>query len=216
MSDLVVRPLAVGPLACNCVVLGDAGNGQAMVVDPGGDAERILDLLRVLHLRCVLIVNTHAHFDHVGANAALRRATGAPLLMHADDLTLYGLLSQQAAYLGGIFPVPERVPVDRRLADGETLQAGALEARVLHTPGHSPGSICLLVESAPPLLLSGDTLFAGGIGRTDLVGGDEEALMRSLRERLLALADDTQVIPGHGPLTTIGQERRTNPFLMEP
>jgi glyoxylase-like metal-dependent hydrolase (beta-lactamase superfamily II) len=198
------------------VVLGDSNGGEAMVVDPGGDVERILDLLRVLHLRCVLIVNTHAHFDHVGGNAELRRATGAPLLMHADDLPLYQHLPEQAAFLGGLLPVPERAPIDRTLADGESLRVGGLAAGVLHTPGHTPGGICLLIDGEPPLLLSGDTLFAGGVGRTDLWGGDERALVHSLQTRLLTLDDRTQVIPGHGPRTTIGQERRTNPFLMEP
>jgi hydroxyacylglutathione hydrolase len=216
MTSLVVQALAVGPLGVNCVVVGAPESGEALVVDPGGDAERILDLLRVLHLRCTLIVNTHAHFDHVGANADLRRATGAALQMHGDDLPLYEQLALQAAFFGGLLPVPERAPVDGLLSDGQRLTVGGMTATVLHTPGHSPGSICLLIDADPPLLLSGDTLFAGGIGRSDLAGGDSDALFRSLRDRLLTLRDETRVIPGHGPQTTIGDERRDNPFLQEP
>jgi hydroxyacylglutathione hydrolase len=215
MAAIVVQTVAVGPLGCNCVIIGDVTTGAAAVVDPGGDADRILGLLSGLRLRCTVIINTHAHFDHVGANASLRRATGAPLKLHADDLPLYDSLQEQAAFLGGLLPVPERAPVDELLADGQRVAVGSATATVLHTPGHSPGSICLLFDGDPPLLLSGDTLFAGGIGRSDLVGGDPDALTRSLRARLLPLDDETRVIPGHGPETTIGVERRTNPFLTE-
>jgi hydroxyacylglutathione hydrolase len=215
MPALVVQAVAVGPLGCNCVVVGDAATGAAAVVDPGGDTDRILGLLAGLRLRCALILNTHAHFDHVGANAALRRATGAPLKMHAEDLPLYDSLREQASFLGGLLPVPERAPVDELLADLQRIEVGSATATVLHTPGHSPGSICLLFDGDPPLLLSGDTLFAGGIGRSDLEGGDPHALHRSLETRLLPLDDRTRVIPGHGPETTIGVERRSNPFLVE-
>jgi glyoxylase-like metal-dependent hydrolase (beta-lactamase superfamily II) len=215
MPALVVQAVPVGPLSCNCVVVGDSVSSEAVIVDPGGDAERLLDLLSVLRLRVSVIINTHAHFDHVGANAALRRATGAPLKMHADDVPLYDSLRQQAVFFGGLLPVPERAPVDDTLSDGQRLEVGAARATVLHTPGHSPGSICLLFDADPPLLLSGDTLFAGGIGRSDLSGGDPAALRRSLTTRILTLDDRTRVIPGHGPETTIGAERRTNPFLME-
>ena len=209
----VVRVTPVGPLECNCVIVGDDTSGEALIVDPGGDAERVLHLLRSLHLRCSTIVNTHAHLDHVAANAEVRRATGARLLMHADDLPLYDALSEQAAWLGGLVPEPERAPVDATLAHGDLLHVGDLTARVLHTPGHTPGSICLFFDGPEPLLLAGDTLFAGGIGRTDLPGGDTRALMQSL-SKLLVLDDRTRVVPGHGPDTTIAAERRDNPFLV--
>jgi hydroxyacylglutathione hydrolase len=208
-----VRVLPVGPLQCNAVLVGDSVAGDALVVDPGGDAPQILDALRVLGLRCATIVNTHAHFDHITANAEVRRTTGARLLMHADDLPLYAAVPEQAAWLGGVFPTPEPAPVDGTLAHGDILTVGALKATVLHTPGHTAGSICLFFDGTQPLLIAGDTLFAGGVGRTDLPSGDARALADSLSRHLLTLDDRTHVVPGHGPETTIGRERRTNPFL---
>jgi hydroxyacylglutathione hydrolase len=211
---MVLRVWPVGPLQCNCIVAGDTTAGEALVVDPGGDAEQVLYLLSSQRLRCSTIVNTHAHIDHVMADAEVRRLTGARLLMHAADQPLYDALQEQAVWLGGVVPAPEHAPVDATLAHGDIVRVGSLSARVLHTPGHSPGSICLLFDQPEPLLLAGDTLFAGGVGRTDLPGGDTRALAHSLRQ-LLTLDDRTRVVPGHGPETTIGAERRSNPFLAE-
>jgi glyoxylase-like metal-dependent hydrolase (beta-lactamase superfamily II) len=211
----VLHVMPVGPLQCNCIIVGDDESREGLVVDPGGDAKRILQALDELHLRCATIVNTHAHVDHVAANAEVKRATGARLLLHADDWPLYEAMPQQVAWLAGLLPEPEPVRIDAPLAHGDVLHVGRLTARVLHTPGHSPGGICLFFAGPEPLLLSGDTLFASGIGRTDLPGGDTEALMRSIATHLLALDDRTRVIPGHGWETTIGAERRDNPFLIE-
>jgi hydroxyacylglutathione hydrolase len=216
MSRLV-RAFPVGPLAANCVLLADDAVREALVVDPGGNAALIEQALAELQLRCVLILNTHAHIDHVGANAELKRWSGAPLRQHAADLPLYERLDLQAQWLSGLLDEPEAAPIDGDLADGTTLRVGALEVRVLHTPGHSPGSVCLFSEVAdePPLLIAGDTLMAGGVGRTDLPGGSWDDLSHSLRTRLLTLPDRTRVICGHGPETTIGRERRGNPFLQD-
>jgi len=211
----IVATLPVGPLGCNCVILADHESRAALVVDPGGDPDRILAALAASGLRCVLVVNTHAHIDHVAANYDIVRATGAPLRQHAADRPLYEALPAQTAWLLGAMGTPQAAAIDGDLADGERLAIGAQTGTVLHTPGHSPGSICLLFASGeePPLLIAGDTLFAGGIGRSDLPGGNEQQLLSSLRTRILPLDDATRVIPGHGPETTIGEERRHNPYL---
>jgi len=211
----VLRFFPVGVLECNCVIVGDQATGEALVVDPGGHPQLILRALAALGLRCTVILNTHAHLDHVAANAEVKEQTGARLLMHPDDDTLYQSLAAQAAWLGGPEPAPRVAVVDEALRDDTRLRIGSIEGRVIHTPGHSPGSVCLLFDGVAPLLLSGDTLFAGSIGRTDLWGGDGEREIDSLRTRLLPLEDVTRVIPGHGPETTIGHERRFNPFLVE-
>jgi hydroxyacylglutathione hydrolase len=212
----IVATLPVGPLAANCVIVGDEQTRQAMVVDPGYEPERILKGLADLELRCILVVNTHAHLDHVGANAAVVRRTGAPLRQHNADHPLYAALDAQAEWLVGIMGNPQAARIDADLAHGTPLAVGGRVATVLHTPGHSPGSVCLLFDSKDeaPLLLAGDTLFAGGVGRTDLPGGDWEQLLSSLRTHILPLDDRTRVIPGHGPETTIGRERRENPYLL--
>ena len=155
------------------------------------------------------ILHTYAHFDHVGATGELQKVTGAPVYLHEGDLPLLQALGMQARMFG--VAEPEAVEVDRFLADEQTVRVGELSAAVLHTPGHTPGSLSFLVAGGP--VVSGDTLFAGSIGRSDLWGGDHDALLRSIRDRLLCLDDDTQVVPGHGPITTIGQEKRWNPFL---
>lgn len=210
---MILVSFPVGPLQCNCVVLGDEATGEALVVDPGGEAERVLEALRGHGLRCRTIVNTHTHIDHVGANEALKAATGASLLLHESDEPLYDRLAVQAAWLGDLLPAPARAVVDDHVGHGDHVRAGSLDLEVLHTPGHTPGSICLHLPGPSPLLLAGDTLFAGGVGRTDLWGGDMEQEMESIRTRILALEDRTRVIPGHGPETTVGRERRHNPFL---
>ena len=210
---MLVTVVPVGALQCNCIILGDPASGEAIVVDPGDEVEKILAALRRHALRCTAILNTHCHIDHVGANHALKEATGARVMLHEADLPLYDNLRVQAQWMGGIIREPPRAEVDAHVGQGDRVSAGAVTAEVLHTPGHTPGSICFRVEGGEPLLLSGDTLFAGSIGRTDLWGGDFDQEIASIRSRLLTLDDTTRVIPGHGPETTIGWERRRNPFL---
>ena len=212
---MLVTIVPVGALQCNCTILGDPASGEAIVVDPGDEAEKVLSALRRHGLRCVAILNTHAHIDHVGANHALREVTGGKLMMHEADLPLYDNLRVQAQWLGGLIPEPPRAELDGHVAHGDRVSAGALHAEVLHTPGHTPGSLSFHVPGGEPLLLSGDTLFAGSIGRTDLWGGDFDQEIGSIRRHLLTLDDTTRVIPGHGPETTIGWERQRNPFLNE-
>jgi hydroxyacylglutathione hydrolase len=211
---MIVRTFPVGLLQCNCVVLGDPVTGEAIVVDPGDEPETVLAALARNGLTCRVILNTHTHIDHVGANQALKDATGARVMLHEADLPLYDQLGLQAEWLGGMIAAPRRAEVDELVHEADRVTAGNLAARVIHTPGHTPGSLCFHVESAAPLLLSGDTLFAGGIGRTDLWGGDFDQEMASIRQRLLVLDERTRVIPGHGPETTLGRERSHNPFLI--
>lgn len=209
---MIVESFPVGLLQCNCVVLGDPETKEAIVVDPGDELEKVLEALGRHGLSCRAILNTHTHIDHVGANRALRERTGARLMLHEADLPLYDNLRVQSEWMGGMLPAPERASVDEHVQQGDRVRAGGIEVEVLHTPGHTPGSLCFHLGSTE-LLLSGDTLFAGSIGRTDLWGGDYDQELRSIRTRLLALGDRTRVIPGHGPETTIGLERRRNPFL---
>jgi hydroxyacylglutathione hydrolase len=204
--------LPVGPLQCNCSVIGDEVSREAIVIDPGDDIEDVLGLVRKHQLQVKQIVITHAHIDHVGGAMKLRAATGAPILLNQNDYALLKMLDVQAAWIG--VATPERVEIDQNLAHADTVKAGLLSAQVLHTPGHTEGSVCLYFP-AEKKLIAGDTLFAGSIGRTDLPGGSYEKILHSLHQRVLALPDETVVIPGHGPVTTIGEERESNPFLQE-
>jgi glyoxylase-like metal-dependent hydrolase (beta-lactamase superfamily II) len=207
-----VETLPVGPLGCNCSIVADLQAKRAIVVDPGGDYEEIDRRLRALGLTVDAIVHTHTHVDHVGATAELQRKTGAAASIHEGDRFLYDLLPIQAALLGTDVPVV--ADVDGALVDGRTLRAGALELAVLHTPGHTPGSCCFVAtEGDATRLFAGDTLFRGSIGRTDLWGGDSDGILRSIRQKLLTMPDDTVVVTGHGASTTIGSERAGNPFL---
>jgi glyoxylase-like metal-dependent hydrolase (beta-lactamase superfamily II) len=202
----------VGPLQCNCSVVGDETSREAIVVDPGDEIESILGILRAHDLKVRHIVVTHAHIDHVGGAMKLKAFTGAPILLNEKDSALLKMLDVQAKWLG--MRPPEAVAVDRNLAEGDTVRAGPTQAQVIHTPGHTEGSICLLF--APEnTLIAGDTLFAGSIGRTDLPGGSYKKIIDSLHGKLLTLPDHTVVIPGHGPSTTIGEERESNPFLQK-
>jgi glyoxylase-like metal-dependent hydrolase (beta-lactamase superfamily II) len=263
-DSLIHITIPVGMLQCNCSIIGDPLTREALVVDPGDEVTRILDLLGRRRLTVKAIVSTHAHIDHVGGLSKLHQYTGAPVLMHRDDLPLYQAMDVQAAFLG-VLP-PDLTDVDQLLKEGDVLRWGSLEAQVIHTPGHSPGSVSLYLphdagkitltdkdakgdakygagdgaqraadsddsetdiseeadleradfsktEIRVPQLLAGDTLFAGSIGRTDLWGGSMEEIMDSLRSKLMQLPDATIVHPGHGPMTTIGRERETNPFL---
>jgi hydroxyacylglutathione hydrolase len=248
--------IPVGFLQCNCSIIGDPVTREALVVDPGDEVTRILDLLGRHRLTVKAIVSTHAHIDHVGGLSKLHQYTGAPVLMHRDDLPLYQAMEMQASFLG-VLP-PELTDIDQLLKEGDILRWGSFEAHVIHTPGHTPGSVSLylphdagkvtVAEEAEtmavpeegekeesrreesgseeggseeggniilpaPQLFSGDTLFAGSIGRTDLWGGSMEQIMDSLRSKLMHLPDETVVYPGHGPVTTIGDERHLNPFL---
>src|SRR3954467_13904814 len=209
---MIHKIFPVGPLQCNCSVIGDEKTHEAMVIDPGDQIEGILDILRQEKLTLKQIVITHAHIDHVGGAMKLRAVTGAPILLNQNDYALLKMLDLQAAWIG--VPPPGKVEIDRSITTGETIQAGPLMAEVLHTPGHTEGSICLHF-AAEKKLIAGDTLFAGSIGRTDLPGGDMQKIIRSLHDTVLALPDDTIVVPGQGELTTIGEERETNPFLIK-
>ncbi|HEU5336942.1 MAG TPA: MBL fold metallo-hydrolase [Terriglobales bacterium] len=202
--------IPVGPLQCNCSVIGDEGTRQAMVIDPGDDVQNVLALVKRHGLTVKQIVVTHAHIDHVGGAMKLRQLTGAPILLNQNDYALLKMLDAQAAWVG--MASPGSVEIDQPLAEGDKVHAGSLEATVLHTPGHTEGSVCLYFP-AQQKLIAGDTLFAGSIGRTDLPGGSLDKIMKSLYQRVLALPDETIVVPGHGPLTTIGEERESNPFL---
>ncbi|BCR05546.1 MBL fold metallo-hydrolase [Desulfuromonas versatilis] len=200
--------LPVGPLQVNCAIFSCPETGEAMIIDPGDDGERILELVRRAGLQVKLIVNTHGHFDHVGANRLLVEKTGAPLLIHALDVPLLQRAVEHAA-LYGLKAVPSPEP-ERTLNDGEVLSLGTRRVEVIHTPGHSPGGICLLAGNH---LFSGDSLFAGSIGRTDLPGGDHALLVAKVRQKLLVLPGETIVHPGHGPDTTIAREKASNPFV---
>ena len=231
---MIHQILPVGPLQCNCSVIGDETAHEAMVIDPGDDIDDILAIVRKHNLQVKQIVITHAHIDHVGGAMKLRALTGAPILLNKNDYALLKMLDAQAAWIG--MRAPGKVEIDRSIGDGDKVIAGSLEGHVLETPGHTEGSICLfffaegsigkdesvkdwLAKVKPgdkPLthkLIAGDTLFAGSIGRTDLPGGSTEKIMRSLHHLATSLPDNTLVIPGHGPLTTIGEEKETNPFL---
>jgi hydroxyacylglutathione hydrolase len=208
-------------LQCNCSILGDPATGEAIVVDTGDEVDRILAILGRHKLKVRAIVSTHTHIDHVGGLAALHRATGAPVLFHEADLSLYHSLDMQAAWLG--VATPETMRIRDFVKEGDNVRWGNFAARVLHTPGHTLGSISLVVEgAAAPVgdtspqvgrLLAGDTLFQGSIGRTDLPGGSFPQILSSIREKLLVLPENMIVYPGHGETTTIGSEREHNPFL---
>ncbi len=212
---MIFEKIVVGPLQCNCIILGCEETREALVVDPGDEVERILGLLERHRLRVKVILQTHAHFDHVGATKPLRDITGARVCLHRDDQPLYENLPMQVAMFG--LKAPEPTEIQHWYRDGEEISAGTVAVRVMHTPGHSPGSVSFHLPpgeiAGAGILLSGDTLFAGGIGRTDLWGGSYEQIIESIRERLLVHPDNTAVHPGHSPDTTIGLEKDRNPFL---
>ena len=207
---MILETFAVGPLQCNCTLLGDEEAGEAIVIDPGDEISRIHGRLLNLGLKLKQILITHAHIDHVGGALKLKRLTGAPILLNENDLPLLKMMEMQAGWLG-IAP-PEVETPDASLADGMSVGLERFPAEVLHTPGHTPGSVCL--HFAPlKMVIAGDTLFAGSIGRTDLPGGNGKQIIESIETRLMALPDETAVIAGHGATTTIGAERNLNPFL---
>ena len=208
---MILETFPVGPLQCNCTILGDEETGEAIVIDPGDEISRIQRRLTELGLKLKQILVTHAHIDHVGGALKLKRLTGAPILLNENDLPQLKMMDTQAALARHR---PRRKPPrpTRASPTASSSASSTIPAQVLHTPGHTQGSVCL--HFAPlKLLIAGDTLFAGSIGRTDLPGGNSDQIIDSIQSRLLALPDETKVLPGHGPATTIGSERRSNPFL---
>jgi glyoxylase-like metal-dependent hydrolase (beta-lactamase superfamily II) len=205
---MILIRLVVGPLQVNCFILADEKTKEAVVIDPGDDAGDILKVVREKGLTVKYIVNTHGHFDHVGANKALKDATGAEILLHEGDAPVMASAPLQSRAFG--MNTVSSPPADRYLKHGDVLIAGDASLKVLHTPGHSPGGISLLGQG---MVFTGDALFAGSIGRTDLPGGDLMTLLRSIKTNLMSLPDDTKVFCGHGPASTIGDERNDNPFL---
>jgi glyoxylase-like metal-dependent hydrolase (beta-lactamase superfamily II) len=207
---MILETFPVGPLQCNCTILGDEEAAEAIVIDPGDEVSRIHRRLTALGLKVKQILVTHAHIDHVGGALKLKHLTGAPIFLNENDMPLLKMMETQAGWLG--VETPETAPPDEGLADGISVGLERYRAQVLHTPGHTQGSVCL--HFAPlNLLIAGDTLFAGSIGRTDLPGGNSAQIIDSIHTRLLALPDETRVVTGHGPETTIGAERQNNPFL---
>jgi glyoxylase-like metal-dependent hydrolase (beta-lactamase superfamily II) len=212
---MIVEHFPVGPLACNCTIVGDEASGEAIVVDGGDDAGEIAGRLERLGLRATLLVHSHAHFDHIGALAELRERTSALGMLHPADLPLYAALNEQARWLGLPPTALRTVAIDAELNDGDVLRAGPIELRVHHTPGHTPGSTSFAFEvEGETRILSGDTLFRGAVGRWDLGGTSLEDIVASIRETIFAYGDDAIVIPGHGPATSVGAERATNPYLV--
>jgi len=210
MGELIRSTFPVPPLGCNCSIVGDPATKRAIVVDPGGAPDKILAEVARLGLTVTAIVHTHAHFDHFLASGDMKKATGATLCLHPEDRALWEMLETQCRLFGVPYaPVP--LP-DHWLKDEETIAVGDVRGLALHTPGHTPGSMCFFFQEGG-VLLAGDTLFRGGIGRTDLWGGDAGAIERSIRERLYTLDDTTRVVTGHGPETNIGFEREYNPFV---
>jgi hydroxyacylglutathione hydrolase len=205
-----VQTIPVGPLQCNCSILVDGQTREAVVIDPGGDPDRILIALAKAGARPVALLHTHAHFDHILGTGEVARVTEAPIRLHAADQPLYDSLPDQAA-LFGLEAAPP-LPLDTPLSDGEVIRFGACTIRAIHTPGHTPGSTCFLLEADEPTLFAGDTLFRRSIGRTDLWGGDTGQILASIRDKLFRLPPATPVVCGHGPGTTIGEERLSNPF----
>ncbi len=207
-DDLILKTLTVGPLETNCYILGDERSKEAVVIDPGGDFKEIEEQLKTAELRVKYIILTHGHFDHTGALAQLKKATGAEILIHAEDVPMLSSTGQAQPFLmeSGADPCA----ADGTLQEGDKIQFGQHSLEVLHTPGHTPGGISLLVDK---MIFVGDTLFCGSIGRTDLPGGSFQKLIDSIKRKLLTKGDDYLIYPGHGPATSVGEERRNNPFL---
>ena len=216
---IVHQVIPLGVFQANCSILADEATRTAVIIDPGDEPRRILDAIRDLGVRVTHLLHTHCHLDHITGTRAVREATGASILIHPKDRFLYEGLKEQYATTVKLFGVglgegEETLPADGKLKDGGTIPLGKSTIKILHTPGHTPGSCSFLLEDKEgPRLFTGDTLFAGSIGRTDLEGGDTELELDSIRNRLLTLASDTPVFPGHGPSTRIGIERESNPWL---
>ncbi len=213
---MIVKTFPVGAFQCNCTILGDPSTGEAMVIDPGDEADKILKVLAELKLTAKYLLHTHAHLDHIGATRKVKEKNGGTIGLHKEDLFLYENMKMQGEFLG-MQVKDDPLPVDHYLVQGDVIEWGRQRRiQVLHTPGHTPGSLCFFNksdDSKEEMLFAGDTLFMGSIGRTDLWGGDYDLILSSIKTRLLNLSDTVQVVCGHGPMTTIGRERRANPFL---
>jgi glyoxylase-like metal-dependent hydrolase (beta-lactamase superfamily II) len=207
---MILESFPVGPLQANCILLGDPEADEAIVIDPGDEAERIYGRLTELGLKLKQILLTHAHIDHIGGALKLKQLTGAPILFDENDLPQLKMMAMQASWIG--IPTPETAPPDEGLADGQIVGLERYPAQVIYTPGHTQGSVCFYFAPLK-LLIAGDTLFEGSIGRTDLPGGNFDQIINSIHTRLLSLPDETRVLTGHGPETTIGAERSSNSFL---
>jgi glyoxylase-like metal-dependent hydrolase (beta-lactamase superfamily II) len=215
MGLYLIETFPVGPLQCNCAIVADPTTREAVVIDPGDEPDRILEALAGAGLQAVALIHTHAHFDHAGSSALIKRITGAPILMHAGDRPLYQNLTVQGQTFGLTLEAPGII--DRTLVGGDRVACGKGELEVIHTPGHTPGSLCFRMPGENgDVLFSGDTLFRRSIGRTDLWGGSTPQILESIRDRLLTLPGGLRVIPGHGDETTIADEGRKNPFVGEP
>jgi glyoxylase-like metal-dependent hydrolase (beta-lactamase superfamily II) len=212
-ETLAVETFPIGSLSCNCSLVYDTLTREALVVDPGDDAVELIAQVRKRELQVTSLLHTHAHFDHIGGSNAVKAELGAPMLLHRDDVELYRQLRQQGLMFG--FPVAPPGELDQLIEEGFEVQLGERSLlTTIHTPGHTPGSCCFYTEIAgEPLLFSGDTLFYRSVGRTDLPGGDPDALIRSIKERLFPLPEESYVVPGHGETTTLAAERRSNPFV---
>jgi hydroxyacylglutathione hydrolase len=209
--DVFIESFPVGPLQCNCSVIACKKTKEAAVIDPGGDVDKILALLKEHDFKVKYLLHTHAHFDHIMGSRKLKEATGAKICLHKGDEFLYQNLEKQCSMFG--FETTEPLACDHFLTDEEPVQIGEVKAQVLHTPGHTPGSLCFAVKELDSVLFSGDTLFHRSIGRTDLWGGSFDEIIKSIQTRLMTLDDSTRVVPGHGEDTDIWSEKRENPFL---
>jgi len=208
---MLIESFPVGPLQCNCSIIACPETKEAAVIDPGGDPQKILELIERYGLKVKYLLHTHAHFDHILGSRAMKEATGAQICLHKGDQWLYDNVAKQGSLFG--FQIDKPLAVDRYLNDEEEVQFGTLKTSVIHTPGHTPGSLCFSLADKESLLFAGDTLFHRSIGRTDLWGGSFEQIIDSIAQRLFRLDDSTRVIPGHGPDTDIWSEKKENPFL---
>lgn len=208
---MLLETFPAGPLQCNCSIIYCPDTKEAAIIDPGGDADKIIALCKKHNLKVKYLLHTHAHFDHVLGSAKVKEATGASILVHQGDQWLYDNLAMQCGMFG--FKLDETKPIDKYLEDDQEFTIGNIKTSVLHTPGHTPGSCCFTLATKDNIVFSGDTLFSGSIGRTDLWGGNYDQIIKSIKDRLLPLDDGTTVIPGHGPNTNIWSEKRSNPFL---
>lgn len=208
MKNIVLKKLETGPLLVNTYIIGDEDTKDAIVIDPGGHVPQILEALKSDGLLCKCIFNTHSHWDHVGGNAELKKATGAPLVIHKDEASYLENAGTMARLFGDF--VPDSPPADMFVKEGDVITVGSMEFKIIELPGHSPSGLGLVFDR---IVVVGDILFAGSIGRTDFPGGDYELLLKMVEEKIFVLPDDTLVLPGHGPETTVGQEKKYNPFF---
>jgi hydroxyacylglutathione hydrolase len=208
---MLISTFPVGPLQCNCSIIACPETKEAIIIDPGGDAEKIMDYVKEHGLTVKYLLHTHAHFDHILASGEIKNSTGAKICLHKKDKFLYDNLQGQGMLFG--FKAEKPSEIDHYLSDNEEIEIGKLKTTVLHTPGHTPGSLCFALAEKESTLFAGDTLFSGSIGRTDLWGGSFDDIIKSIKNRLLILDDSTQVISGHGDSTSIWQEKKYNPFL---